>query len=120
MTAATEAFGVRELWKVVMKEDGIMQFRSTDKRYLNGSVPGTMVHAKSESITDAGTMFRVHSAADPDAAMPKKRGEYEMEGAGGTLKSMEESYVKKFQSYQDMVRCLRCLCRYLHIHTSGS
>eukprot|EP00729_Bicosta_minor_P023376 gene23376-19855_t len=39
VTASTEAFGIRELWKVVMKEDGIMQFRSTDKQYLNGSVP---------------------------------------------------------------------------------
>ena len=59
-----------------------------------------MVHAKSESITDPGTMFRVHSAADRDSKVQKKRGEYVMEG--GSLKAMEEKHVQKFQSFQEM------------------
>ena len=33
--ARTEAMGVRELWQPMLKEGGIIQFRSADKRYLS-------------------------------------------------------------------------------------
>eukprot|EP00040_Diaphanoeca_grandis_P040206 m.261585 g.261585 ORF g.261585 m.261585 type:complete len:274 (-) comp42460_c0_seq1:104-925(-) len=101
--ARTEAMGVRELWQPMIKGDGVVQFRSADKKYLSAMIPGQPCKADSDSSSDPGTEFRIHSGASLETAKPKKRDAYEIEG--GSLKSMEESHVKKFQSFQNL--CFR-------------
>lgn len=98
VSARTEAMGVRELWMPMMEEGGVLKFRSADKKYFTTGLPGAAVHATSDSASDPGISFRVHSSAALDTARPKKQGEYDIEG--GTLKNMEESFVKRFQSFQ--------------------
>eukprot|EP00039_Didymoeca_costata_P026421 m.15898 g.15898 ORF g.15898 m.15898 type:complete len:273 (-) comp5520_c0_seq1:196-1014(-) len=100
ITAQTEAIGPRELWEPVIQDDGIIRFRSADQKYLNGAIPGQIVHAKSESLDEAGVMFRVHTSIDIEESKPKKKDVYDIEG--GSLKNMEVNYVQKFQSYQGL------------------
>lgn len=101
--AKTEAMGVRELWQPMMKEDGVVQFRSADKKYLCAMIPGQPCKADSDAAGDLGTVFRLHSGASLESTKPKKKDGYEIQG--GSLKNMEASHVKKFQSFQHL--CFR-------------
>ena len=66
VTARTEAMGVRELWEPMMQSDGVVQFRSADKKYLCAMRPGDLAHAHAESRDDPGVVFRVHSSGRYD------------------------------------------------------
>eukprot|EP00041_Stephanoeca_diplocostata_P042099 m.10213 g.10213 ORF g.10213 m.10213 type:complete len:275 (+) comp7256_c0_seq1:271-1095(+) len=100
VVAQTEAMGVREMWQPIMQSDGIIQFRSPDKKFLCASVPGQLAHAHSDSPSAQGVLFRIHSSGDIAVTKPKKRGDYDIDG--GSLKNMETNFVKKFQSYQNL------------------
>jgi len=105
VNARNEAMTTRELWEPVLHdaENGVISFRSADKKYLNGSLPGQMVHANSEQTSEPGVMFRVHTSIGIEESRPKNQDEYDIEG--GSLKNMEENFVKKFQSFQNL--CFR-------------
>ena len=45
----------------MLQDDGVIQFRSADKKYLCAMRPGVLAHANATAKDEPGVVFRVHS-----------------------------------------------------------
>ena len=91
LTARAEAMGMLEMFEAVFHgEEGLISFRGSNKKYLTAN-PGQRVHCYSDSANDDGAAFKIWSCVERE-----KKAKTDTDGA---VKTVEESFVKKFQSF---------------------